>query len=187
MIIETPRLELREFDRGDWTAVLHYQIDPRYQRYYPWTQRTEADVRAFVAQFLEWQAEEPRLKFQLAITLRDGGRLIGNCGIRQPQAGVRAAETGFEIAPEYWGCGYATEAAREMVGFGFDELGLRRVWGECVSENTGAQRVLVKLGMRCVARLHTAHWYKGRWWDRLVYAVLDTEWRAGVGRDLEHA
>lgn len=181
MIIETPRLRLREFRKRDWVTVLHYQSDPLYLRYYPWVQRTEADVRDFVGQFLEWQAAEPRYRFQLAITLSDGGRLIGNCGIRQPQAGLRAAEIGFEIAPEHWGCGYATEAARAMVGFGFDELGLRRVWGECVLENSGAQRVLVKLGMRCVARLRKAEWYKGRWWDRLVYSVLDMEWRSAVG------
>ncbi len=181
MIIETPRLRLREFGNRDWAAVLHYQTDPLYLRYYRWTQRTEEDVRAFVGQFLEWQATVPRYRFQLAVTLRDGGRLIGNCGIRQPQAGLLAAEVGFEIAPEHWGCGYATEAARAMVGFGFDELGLRRVWGECVAENSGAQRVLVKLGMRRVAQLRKAQWYKGRWWDRLVYSVLDVEWRSVAG------
>ena len=183
MIIDTPRLRLREFGKRDWAAVLDYQADPDYLLYYPWTRRTEADVRAFVGQFLEWQVEEPRLRFQLAITLRDGGWPIGSCGIRQPHAGVRAAETGFELAPEHWGRGYATEAARAMVALGFDELGLQRVWGECVPENAGAQQVLVKLGMRCVARWRKDQWYKGRWWDRLIYSVLDGEWRAGAARD----
>lgn len=187
MIIETPRLRLREFVEEDWPAVLAYQTDPRYLTYYPWTQRTEKDVRAFVAQFVAWQAAEPRIKFQLAVTLRDGGSLIGNCGIRLPGAGVRAAETGFEIAPEHWGRGYATEAARAMAGFAFDELGLRRVWAECVPENVAVQRVLEKLGMRCVGRLRDTQWFKGRWWDTLLYSVLDREWRAGAGKDGERA
>ena len=178
MIIETPRLRLREFVAEDWPAVLAYQTDPRYLRYYPWMGRTEADVRAFVAQFVGWQAEEPRIKFQLAVTLRDDGRLIGNGGIRLAEAGARAAETGYEIAPEHWGRGYATEAARAMVGFGFEVLGLRRVWGECVPENAASRRVMEKLGMRCAGRLRNTQWYKGRWWDTLVYSLLDVEWRA---------
>ena len=181
MIIETPHLRLCEFVEGDWPAVLAYQSDPRYLRLYAWTERTEADVRAFVARFVAWQAVEPRHKFQLAVTLRDGGRLIGNCGIRLAEAGARTGDLGYEISPEFWGHGYATEAARAMVGFGFEELGLHRVWGECVPENAASRRVMEKLGMRNEGRLRQTRWYKGRWWDTLVYAVLEDERRVGMG------
>ena len=178
MIIETPRLRLREFVEGDWPAVLAYQADRRYLRLYAWTERTEADVRAFVGRFVAWQAGEPRYKFQLAVTLRDGERLIGNCGIRLAEAGARTGELGYEISPEFWGRGYVTEAAQAMLGFGFEELGLHRVWGECVPENTASQRVMEKLGMSKEGRLRQTQWYKGRWWDTLVYGVLEAEWRA---------
>lgn len=181
MIIETPRLRLREFVEEDWPAVLAYQTDPRYWRLYAWTERTEADVRAFVEGFVVWQAVKPRLKFQLAVTLRDGGRLIGNCGIRLAEAGARTGDLGYEISPEFWGRGYATEAAQAMVGFGFEELGLHRVWGECVPENTASRRVMEKLGMRCEGRLRQTQWYKGRWWDTLVYGMLEEGWRTGRG------
>jgi len=187
MIIETPRLRLREFVEEDWPVVLAYQADPRYLAYGAWTQRTEVDVRAFVGQLVAWQAAEPRMKFQLAVSLRTDGRLIGECGLRLPEAGVRAAKASFEIAPDHWGCGYATEAARAMAGFGFGELGLRRVWAESVPENVAVRRVLEKLGMRCVGRLRDTQWFKGRWWDTLLYSVLDREWRAGAGKDGERA
>jgi ribosomal-protein-alanine N-acetyltransferase len=101
VIIETPRLRLREFVEGDWPAVLAYQSDPRYLRFYAWTERTEAKVRAFVGRFVAWQAVEPRLKFQLAVTLREGGRLIGNCGIRLAEAGARSGDLGYEVSPEF--------------------------------------------------------------------------------------
>jgi len=177
MIVETPRLCLREFVASDWPAVLAYQSDPRYLTYYPWTGRTEADVRDFVNRFLTWQAAQPRLKFQLALTLRDGGSLIGNCGIRLSEAGARSAELGYELAPQQWGHGYATEAARAMVSLGFETLGLHRIWGECVPENVASRRVMEKLGMKCEARLRQTQRFKGRWWDTLVYAVLEDEWR----------
>ena len=92
MIIETPRLVLREFVEGDWPVVLAYQSDPRYLRLYAWTERTPADVRAFVAGFVASQAAEPRLTYQLAITLRDGEKLVGNCGIRLAEPGARVGD-----------------------------------------------------------------------------------------------
>jgi ribosomal-protein-alanine N-acetyltransferase len=183
MIIETPRLRLREFVTDDWPAVLAYQSDPRYLTYYAWTGRTEADVRAFVSQFVAWQASVPRLKYQLAVTLRDGGELIGNCGVRLEGPGSRTADFGYEIAPVQWGRGYATEAARAMVGFGFEGLGLQWIWGECVSENAASRRVMEKLGMHCQARPWQTQWIKGQWWHTVACGVLVDDWRQGMGQN----
>lgn len=177
MILTTPRLRLREFVDDDWPAVLAYQSDPRYLHYYEWQQRTEADAREFVQRFVRWQAESPRLKFQLAITLPGDGRLVGNCGVRLAEAGAQEAELGYEIAPDHWGQGYATEAARAMVEFGFGTLGLHRIWAQCVAENAASQRVLARLGLRPEARLRESQWFKGRWWDTLLYGILEHEWR----------
>lgn len=177
MILTTPRLVLREFVEEDWRAVLEYQSDPRYLRYYTWTVRTELDVRSFVQQFIDWQQEEPRWRYQLAIVLQAADRLIGNCGIRLAEAGAKEAELGFEISPAYWSHGYGTEAAQAVVRFGFEELGLHRVWGYCVADNVASWKVMEKLGMRCEGRLRENRWFKGRWWDTMVCAILEDEWR----------
>ena len=183
MILTTERLVLREFVADDWPAVLAYQQDPAYLRYYAWTERTADDAQAFVQMFLAQQQESPRRKFQLASTLRSDGRLIGNCGIRLKSAEAREADIGFELAPRFWGHGYATEAAQAMVQFGFTALRLHRIWAWCVADNSGSARVLEKIGLRCEGRLRENDYFKGRWWDTLVYAILEDEWRAqnGVG------
>lgn len=178
MQLNTDRLTLRDFMADDWPAVLAYQREARYLRYYAWTDRTAEDVQAFVGMFLAQQQERPRLRFQLAVTLRQTGELIGNCGVRKSSAGAMTAELGYEIAPAQWGCGYATEAARAMVAFAFDELGVHRVAAWCVADNTGSIRVLEKVGMRQEGCLQETDFYKGRWWDTLVFAVLEPEWRA---------
>ena len=174
----TDRLLLREFVEKDWRAVLAYQSDARYLKYYPRTSRTAEQVRDFVRGFIEWQGERPRTKYQLAIMLRVEGRLIGNCGIRLESADSRQANIGYEIAPGYWGEGYATEAARAMVAFGFGELRLHRIWARCVAENAASYRVLEKVGMRREGRLREEEWMKGRWWDTLAYSILEHEWRS---------
>jgi ribosomal-protein-alanine N-acetyltransferase len=113
MELHTARLILREFVPADWRAVLAYERDPRYLRYYEWTERSPDEVQRFVQMFLNQQVERPRRKFQLAMTLKEGGQLIGNCSIRQSAAGAHDADIGYEVSPDHWGRGYATEAARD--------------------------------------------------------------------------
>lgn len=79
-------------------------------------------------------------------------------------------------AASYWGLGYASEAARAMLAFGFNEIELHRIWAQCNAENQASWRVLEKLGMRLEGRLRQDDFFKGRWWDDLIYAILENEW-----------
>ena len=177
MHITTERLLLREFAQDDWRAVLDYQRDPRYLRYYPWHDRTEADVRAFVQMFLDWQVGSPRRRFQLAITRRSDNRLIGNCGIRCYQDDPSEAELGYELNPDHWGQGFATEAAGAMVEFALRQLGLQRLTSWCIADNTASGRVLERLGFRMQRRVHGAEYFKGSSWDTLHYLLTAGEWQ----------
>jgi ribosomal-protein-alanine N-acetyltransferase len=176
MQLETERLILREFVEGDWTAVLAYQSDPLYLRYYHWSDRTPGNVRAFVNMFLEFQRERPRTKFQLAIVLKENKQLIGNCGIRINDMELREANIGYELDSRYWGNGYATEAALAVLRFGFEDLGLHRVYATTLAVNKGSARVLEKVGMRLEAKELEKEFIKGSWHDSLTYAMLDREW-----------
>ena len=185
VILTTQRLVLREFTIDDWRAVHTYQSDPRYRRYYGERDWSEAGTRAFVQRFVDNQVESPRHKFQLAITLPGSGTLIGNCGVRLDRPGAPVGDIGYELNPEYWGRGYATEAARAMLAFGFEELGLHRVWAECVADNVGSRRVLEKLGMTLEGRLRENQSIDGRWHDTLIYAILEQERTTGARRVLD--
>jgi RimJ/RimL family protein N-acetyltransferase len=178
MNLTTDRLVLREFVEDDWPAVLAYQSNPLYLRYYEWTERTPEGVREFVQMFLAQQQEVPRRKFQLAVTLKTTGELIGNCGIRMRSADAHEADIGYELDPRHWGQGYATEAARAIVTLGFTHFRLHRIWSWCIADNVGSAHVLEKLGMRQEGWLRENEFYKGRWWDTLMYAMLEHEWKA---------
>lgn len=171
MHLITPRLILRDFVIDDWPAVYDYQRDPRYLRFYDWEDRTEDEVSRFVQMFIDQQEQRPRTRYQLAVTLQSDGRLIGNAGIRLAVAGAAEAEIGYEVRPDEWGRGYATEAAREIVRFGFEELGVRRIAAWTVADNVASTRVLEKVGMTLVGRLPAKEHYKGRDWDVLMYAM----------------
>ena len=178
MKLETQRLILRDFVKDDWQAVLAYQSDPLYLRYYEWTDRTPEAVQEFVSWFLDHQIQNPRIKYQLAATLKSSNQLIGNCGIRMDDPNALEANIGYELDPKHWNNGYATEAAHAIVDFGFSRFGVHRVWSWCVADNVGSAHVLEKLGMRLEGRLRENEYYKGRWWDTLIYAILVDEWNA---------
>ena len=179
MKIETNRLILRDFVKEDWERVLEYQTDPLYLRYYEWTaaDRTPEAVQEFVGWFQDHQKQNPRIKFQLAVTLKSNGLLIGNCGVRMDKAHALEADIGYELDPKHWNHGYASEAAHAIVDFGFNHFGVHRVWSWCVADNTSSAHVLEKLGMRLEGRLMEHEYYKNRWWDTLMYAILADEWR----------
>jgi len=175
MELITERLVLREFVEDDWQAVLAYQSDPLYLRYYSWTGRTPEAVQQFVGMFIDNQRQQPRIKFQLAVVLKSSRQLIGNCGIRMDKAGAHEADIGYELSPQHWRQGYATEAARRMLEFGFSELHVHRIWSWCLAENTASAHVLEKLGMRLEGLLRDKEFFKGRYWDALVYGMLEQE------------
>jgi len=132
--------------------------------------------------FINWQRAQPRTKFQLAIILQRERRLIGNCGIRMRNPDSGEADIGYELDSRYWRQGYATEAAQAMLTFGFRELQLHRIWAHCIAENVASAHVLEKIGMQQEGRLRENEWMKGRWWDTLVYAILDREWHTLTGK-----
>ena len=177
MFLTTERLLLRDFVESDWEAVLAYQQDPLYLRYNEWTSRTAEEVRQFVQMFLNHQKQIPRIKFQFAVTLKSTGQLIGNCGVRRDSPETRAGDLGYELDPRFWGHGYATEAARAVLSFGFSHMHLHHVSAWCVADNVGSARVLEKLGMRLEKRVRSHQYFKDRWWDTLSYAISYEEWR----------
>lgn len=182
MLIETDHLILREFVDTDLQAMLAYRSDPRYMRYYGSDDVSPDATRRLLHLFLDYQRAEPRTKFQFAVTLRGDGDLIGNVGVREVHAAARQGEMGCEFAPQHWGLGYATEAAGAMLAFGFEQLGLHRIYAETMAENRAAWRVLEKLGMGREGELRETTWLGDHWASAYIYAVLEDEWRANMGR-----
>ena len=79
---------------------------------------------------------------------------------------------------DYLGNGYATEASKVLLEFGFAQTDLHRIIGTCQPQNERSRRVLEKLGMRQEGFLREHKWGKGKWHDTLLLAILDHEWHA---------
>lgn len=146
MELRTQRLILRDFQIEDVFRVQAYQSRPDYMRHCDGEPPTPEETRAFVHMLRAWAEETPRERYQLAITL--DGLLIGTCGVRREAPGDPEAEFGCELDPDHWGCGYAREASRAILAFGFETLGLRRIVAHTLDGNAAAIRLAEDLGFQ---------------------------------------
>jgi RimJ/RimL family protein N-acetyltransferase len=82
-----------------------------------------------------------------AVIAKKDGRFLGNASIRPRPENSQETEIGYMLMPAEWGKGFATEIARALVRFGYDELGLKTVYATVDVENDDSIRVLEKCGM----------------------------------------
>jgi len=117
--------------------------------------------------------------YNFAIEVRSSGNLTGAIGLVVNPRHVRA-ELGYWIGQPYWNQGYCTEAAREVVRYGFEELGLHRIHAMHLSRNPASGRVMKNIGMRHEGR-HREHVKK---WDKFedleIYGLLKDEFKANL-------
>lgn len=178
MILETPRLLLREFRAADFDAL--YAIDSRPEAVLYEPQMGADGVVAYL-QEAEMQAQvQPRTLFRLAITIRPADTVCGLIGLALNIRVTRDWELGWLVHPDEWNKGYATEAARRMIDFAFKELNAHRVIAFCDYDNRASERVMQKLGMRHEATMRQTRLLRGDWRDELLYAVLESEWESNA-------
>jgi ribosomal-protein-alanine N-acetyltransferase len=170
---ETKRLRVRPYSEADIPELLPLigtrEVAATTLRIaHPYT---EQDARAFLE-----LAKEPG-KMWLAITLLSDGRQIGGIGMRIEEQ-HRHAELGYWLGVDYWGQGYATEAGREMIRYGFEQLDLHRIFATHFAHNPASGNILRKLGMRHEGcqREHLLKW--GQFVDSEIYGLLRHEWEA---------
>ena len=171
--LETERLKLRPYGEADIAELLPLigtrEVAATTLRiHHPYT---EQDAKAFLVLL-----QEPG-RIWLANTLRTDGRQIGGIGLTVDTE-HQHAELGYWLGAAYWGKGYATEAAREMLRYGFEDLRLNRIYASHFKDNSASGRILVKLGMRYEGcqRQHYRKW--DRFVDSELYAILRQEWES---------
>jgi len=141
--VETTRLRLRKPAVADAEAVFaRYASDPEVTRFLSWaTHRSLDETRAFLefseAQWARWPAG-PYL-----VESRADGALLGGTGLAFETP--RRASTGYVLAKDAWGKGYATEALRAIVSLARD-MGVRRLYALCHPDHAASWRVLEKGG-----------------------------------------
>ena len=148
MQIKTERLVLRPIGVCDLETTHAYASDPentKYMMFLPNDSPEETEQWLRLSEQM-WQSDAPHhLEFAI---LMDGAH-IGSVTLYPLEN--RTAELGWVLNKRYWGRGYAAEAARAAIDYGRRQLGARRFFAQCDSENDASRRLMERLGMRRVS------------------------------------
>jgi RimJ/RimL family protein N-acetyltransferase len=180
-IIETDRLTLRPFRLSDASDVQRLAGE-----------REIADTTMTIphpyedGMVEEWIAGEEVAcnagkSMTLAIVLRGDAPLVGAIGLKIERDHDKA-ELGYWIGKPFWNCGYATEAGRALLGYGFGELQLNRIHAAHMGSNPSSGRVMEKLGMLYEGTARQELKKSGRLEDLVSYAILREDWSDAIFR-----
>lgn len=182
LTLDTARLQLRPLRPADAPALFAIHADPEFARYWsspPWTALAQAEQLIAQDQIDLATGEHIRL----GIVRKDDGALLGTCTLYKIHESNRRAEIGYGLGPAYWGAGYAQEAVRALLDFGFADaaaggLGLHRVEADIDPENQGSAKLLERLGFSLEGRLRERWIVAGVISDSAIYGLLQRDWRA---------
>ena len=175
----TERLQLRGLTPADLDDLHDLFGRDDVSRFLNWEPMSRDQAAALLERRLtQTRVEKEGDGFAFALEERDSGRFVGEVVLKWTSADSRQGEIGWSLHPDARGKGYATEAARELLRYGFEDMGLHRIIAECDPRNVGSIRVMERLGMRREADHVDAMWLKGEWVGSTVFAILEDEWRA---------
>ncbi len=142
-ILETDRLLLREFDISDAQSMFDLNSDPDVIRYTgdpAFVSINEA--RIFLANYSDYKRNGYG---RWAVILKETNEFIGWCGLKLNEESF--VDIGFRFFKKHWGKGYASEAAKATLAYGFQNLNIDEILGRAVVDNLASIRVLEKLNM----------------------------------------
>jgi RimJ/RimL family protein N-acetyltransferase len=174
--IETERLYLRRLELGDIDDIYSIAEVPSTAKHLKGL--AELSVEG-VKQFIEFHREhlphDLGLCFDLAIELKDENKVIGLVSLINNEH--QQGQLGFVLNVLYQRQGFASEAVRAVITFGFKELHLHRIFAQMDRKNISSWMLLERVGMRREAFFQHDRFEEGEWHDTFIYAILEDEWR----------
>jgi [ribosomal protein S5]-alanine N-acetyltransferase len=167
-------VRLREFTGQDVDDVAAVVGDDRVTRWVSFANRDRASTERMIVAAIAAASAEPRTEYFLAVTDLDTDRALGIA--RLVLGDFDTAKLGYAIHADHWSRGYATDAARALVAFGFLTLGLHRITAAVGPKNLASQAVVKRLGFALEGRLRDHVFVNGAWRDSLLYSLLVDDW-----------
>lgn len=176
MKLVTNRLLLEEITSNDLQLIHELHSIPELDKYNTLGIPKDLDeTRKVIQPAIDDQQKNIRSQFCWKILLKNSDKTIGLAGMFPSNDRFRLGEIYYKIHPDYWGHGYATEAAKELVRFGFEELNLHKVEAGVATENVRSMRVLEKIGMTREGLRRKILPIRGKWKDNYHYAIVEDD------------
>lgn len=178
--VYTDRLILRRMKPTDADDMFEYakrQDVTEFLRWYP-----HQSIR-YTSDYLKYVSARYKLGdfYDWAVIEKESGKMIGTCGFTSFDLPHDCAEIGYVLNPDFHGRGYATEAAKRVIDFGFTELNLHRIEAKFMKENTASLHVMEKLGMTLEGYRRDGMLIKQKYRTIGICSILREEWLSKQG------
>lgn len=139
----TARLILRQWQESDILPFAEMNSDAEVMKYFPNIWAFEKSLKMYNdclnnKSGIGWYPVEEKIS----------GKFIGFVGLNNPNFMPNSVEIGWRLKKEFWGKGYATEAAKKWLEIGFDEYGLKEIISFTAKQNQKSQEVMNRIGLR---------------------------------------
>ena len=171
-ILETERLLLRRITENDVNEIFALRSDPETMKYIPRPLVKSVDEAVEHIAIIDSKIINNE-GINWAITFKDSTKLIGIIGHYKIKSEHFRAEIGYMLLPKYNGKGIITEAVKEVVKYGFNEMKLHSIEALIDPDNFKSERVLQKCSFVKEAHLKENEFYEGRFLDTVIYSILN--------------
>ena len=175
-VLISERLILRKIERRDAEDMFEYASLPETTEFLTWDPHSDLNFTRKYVTFVGTQYKNCNF-YDWAVCLKDSGKMIGTCGFTKLDAKNMCGEIGYVISPKYRGNGYAAEAARKVLEFGFEDLALHRIEARYMVENLASKRVMDKLKMKLEGVHRDCLLLQSKYVSVGVCAILRDEYR----------
>ena len=178
--IETRRLLIRLYEDKDLEDIFDYSgtSDFWLMRTLTW-QPTREGVKKFWESRRYMDTTKDLDQLDLVVEWKEKSKVIGNIGILITQMNENKQGTiGWLLGNKFQGQGFASEAARALLTFGFDKMGLHRISASTSRDNIRSWLLMERIGMRREAHFKQSEFVNGEWQDEFIYAILAEEWHS---------
>ncbi|MGN0456649.1 MAG: GNAT family N-acetyltransferase [Acutalibacteraceae bacterium] len=182
--IETDRLLLRRFSFDDANDMLNYWASKAevQQMYSEPVYSTIEEVNGLIQKYIDGYKSNDYYRW--AVIEKNGKSCIGQIAYYLVDTTNHFAEIEYCIGTDFQNRGYITEAARAIIRFGFEKIGLNKIQISTKSINAPSRRVIEKCGFTYEGTLREYFYFNGRYVDRLYFSMLRNEYfKVGANYD----
>lgn len=175
MEIVTDRLCLREVTEIDYDFFAELETNEACLKYESDSVPTKDCIDKKFSETLADMGKIPRDRYRLMITKLSTNEPVGKIVFWKIDDSIKEWEIGWDVHPKHWGNGYAPEAARELLKFAFNELGVHRVQALCNDQNSNSEKVMIKAGMKKEGTCRGVRLLNNCWYGSHIYSLLESD------------
>ena len=176
MNLTTERLQLHEITSADLELIHELHSIPETDEFNTLgIPESLEDTQKVIQPAIEDQKNTIRKQYCWKVREKESEEFIGLAGLLLSNDRFRKGEIYYKLHPGYWGQGYATEVAAELIRVGFDQLKLHRIEAGVATGNDRSVRVLEKIGMTREGLCRKALPIRGKWMDYFIYGIVEDE------------